>query len=211
MAIANPARDAMRTAGLRDGREFRTQATDGQISRITQLRKGVFAVDYRREMFFSHEHEVSPGMRLYGVLHPKWTAEDDSEHEFWQSFSDADPDDADYIIGFVDGLCTGAAATPAFEGIPSFFRACCREARSGGSISYARAGRELARHVEDLIPYDADSDEWAAEVDHLEALIADRRDEHVWNWFQRRYPRCMQLVPKRRRQAFLAGVYDLHS
>jgi hypothetical protein len=32
--------------------------------------------------------------------------------------------------------------------------------------------------------------------------------EAVWGWFTKNYPNAMKLVPERRRDQFLMGVYD---
>jgi len=97
----------------------------------------------------------------------------------------------------------------AFRGCPTFFRALCSEARRGGLASYVGAGHELMRHVERLAPYCADDDDWDAEVEKLNSLVEQEDDQAVLTWFVDHYPKCMQLVPKRRRESFLAGVYAM--
>lgn len=97
---------------------------------------------------------------------------------------------------------------PVFGGVPSFFRHCCRAASSGGKSSYTDAGRELARHIDTLVPDDCHEDDWQNEVELLETLAQDHNEEEVWSWFQARFPRCMKLVPERRRDAFVAGVCE---
>jgi hypothetical protein len=91
------------------------------------------------------------------------------------------------------------------SGVPSFFRACCYEAANGGG-GYSVPGWHLANALGSQIPYDLDMDEWQAEVEALHQLIADKDDEGVWAWFKRHYPKCMALVPARRREQFVAGV-----
>ena len=95
-----------------------------------------------------------------------------------------------------------------FSGIPSFFRACCRDASRGGGFGFDHPGRELARHVIDLSPYGYDDDEWMAEVSCLEPLVQENDDRGVVAWFVAYYPKCMALVPKRRRRSFAAGAMD---
>jgi len=55
-----------------------------------------------------------------------------------------------------------------------------------------------------------DEDEWGREVDALLALLDGRDDEPVWGWFKRHYPKCMALVPARRRWQFVEGVRKAH-
>jgi hypothetical protein len=95
----------------------------------------------------------------------------------------------------------------AFRGVPTFFRACCAAASTGGSLGYDHAGRELTRHLHNLIPDDLGFEEWESECKSLCTLIQKRDDDAVEQWFVSRYPRCLALVPKRRRAAFLQGVY----
>jgi hypothetical protein len=65
------------------------------------------------------------------------------------------------------------------------------------------------RHVRELDPYDADPDEWDAECDRLDQLLQQGDSQAVLRWFLDRYPRCMALVPRRRRASFLKGVRDM--
>lgn len=97
-----------------------------------------------------------------------------------------------------------------FSGIPSFFRACCREASYGGVLGYDHAGHELHRHIRSLAPYSIEDDDWQDnECDALDRLIeADDRDG-VIAWFVGHYPRCMALIPCRRRETFLRGVFAM--
>src|SRR5262245_61940516 len=58
---------------------------------------------------------------------------------------------------------------PKFTGVPSFFHARCWEASQGGTNTYADAAWHLAIHIgdSDLMPYDADVDEWEVYVEQL--------------------------------------------
>jgi hypothetical protein len=102
---------------------------------------------------------------------------------------------------------------------PTFFVACCHEAARGGTNGYAAAGRTLARHLHALAPYEMEEAEWEEELRRLEDRLYPPReggllaifnpdDEQVWEWFTRNLPRCTALVPRRRREQFLAGVYE---
>lgn len=100
-----------------------------------------------------------------------------------------------------------------FDGIPTFFRACCREARTQRN-GYAGPGYHLAIGLAGMVPYDCDDDDWQEELNKLEALLSPtdpgklRDDNAVWEWFASHYPKCMALVPRRRREQFLKGVYQ---
>mgnify|MGYP006908357806 CR=1 FL=1 len=96
-----------------------------------------------------------------------------------------------------------------FRGVPTFFRCCCATARSGGDVGYDHPGRELTRHLCDQIPVGMDYNQWISELDSLEQLMSQGEDEAVIDWFVQFYPNCMALVPKRRRGAFLRGVYEM--
>ncbi len=93
------------------------------------------------------------------------------------------------------------------EGVPSFFRGCCLEAQRGGENGYANAAWHLSGALGSQIPYDIEDDDWADQIDALKGLIKDEDGEGVWSWFKRHYPKCMQLVPTRRREQFVSGVY----
>jgi hypothetical protein len=99
---------------------------------------------------------------------------------------------------------------PQFSGIPGFFKASCCNARIGGSSGYESAGRELARHLEDLIPHDLldESEVWAEEIKLLRPHVEASNDQEVLRWFIARFPNCIAMVPKRRRGSFLHGAYS---
>jgi len=103
------------------------------------------------------------------------------------------------------------AASGVFGGVPTYFRASCYEARAGGSAGYDVPGLHLSRHVTHQVPDDVGSeDEWESMVDELRFAAASGDDDAVWSWFLIHYPRCMELVPPRRRASFLQGVYRAH-
>jgi hypothetical protein len=116
------------------------------------------------------------------------------------------------------------AAPKQHGGVPTYFRALCAEAARGGEFGYRSPGYELARHLSDQQPYDADADEWGAELQRLSDLLLPRNpatppgpgriayhlrdDAAVWRWFEEHYPKWAALVPPRRRKQFVAGVYE---
>jgi hypothetical protein len=92
------------------------------------------------------------------------------------------------------------------HGVAGFFRASCYEARRGGDQGYYGAGYNLARALGSQSPDDLESDEWCEAVEVLQGLLAHDDDEPVWTWFVQHYPKMMALVPRRRRDQFVAGV-----
>jgi hypothetical protein len=103
-----------------------------------------------------------------------------------------------------------AAARPAPRNTsgacPTFFKSICWEARRGGGLGYDRAGSKLIRVAATLVAYDTD-EELIEKLKGLEALVLARDDVGVLGWFDRELPKCMALIPQRRRASFLAGVY----
>ena len=93
----------------------------------------------------------------------------------------------------------------AFRGVPTFFKALCAEARQGGANNYGRAGHEFTRHLASSMPYEFDEEEWFEQLDNLQSMIEEERDFDAWNWFREYFPKCMELVPNRRKDQFLAG------
>jgi hypothetical protein len=104
-----------------------------------------------------------------------------------------------------------AAARPAPRktsgALPTFFRAVCLEASRGGGLGYDWAGRKLLRAAAELIAWDT-TEELQHKYMELESLIWARDDGGVLGWFDRELPRCMGLIPRRRRASFLNGVYQ---
>jgi hypothetical protein len=59
-------------------------------------------------------------------------------------------------------------------------------------------------------------EDWAAALAGLGELVGvgrrrlarpERDDAAVWAWVEEHVPRCAALIPRRRRQAFVAGFY----
>ena len=108
---------------------------------------------------------------------------------------------------------------------PSFFVCVCRTASSSGG-SYAGPGYSLAIHVRELIADDVGADvaaklnqfieragealgsveEWTFEEAVANETMSAVLDE-AWEWFGATVPRCMELVPARRKQTFMRGVF----
>lgn len=95
-----------------------------------------------------------------------------------------------------------------FRSVPSFFRKCCATASAGRQPSYADAGYHLTLHIAALEPYEAEEGQWVSEVRELWNLASSQNEAEVLRWFLARFPACMGMVPKRRRQNFVAGIYQ---
>jgi len=101
------------------------------------------------------------------------------------------------------------ATIPVFRGVPSFFRACCHDAaQQNYRLDYSNAGYHLAMNLLRLAPLETEFDEWANEVDSLWKLCESSDVDAVIRWFIDRFPRCMALIPKRRRWKFAQGVFE---
>jgi hypothetical protein len=83
---------------------------------------------------------------------------------------------------------------------PSFFRALCAEASTGGLHSYKSVGASLARHVANQMDDPA--------LEELEALLSSDDDAGVLDWAEHYLPRCIAAVPKPKRAALIAGMVE---
>jgi hypothetical protein len=90
--------------------------------------------------------------------------------------------------------------------VPTYFRASCFDASRGEGGGYFAVERTLAGSLGSEIPYELEDDEWQSEVERLEEFMAAA----AWSWLRAHYPRCMALVPSRRKERFLAGVRDAY-
>ncbi len=87
--------------------------------------------------------------------------------------------------------------------LPTFFRACCMEAEQARHGGYKNAGWHLGRHTERLV------DE-SAPIDMLRAACRNMDIESVLRWYAQWLPRCLELVPTRRRKQLARGVIEEH-
>ncbi|MCK6478843.1 MAG: hypothetical protein L6R43_01470 [Planctomycetes bacterium] len=97
-----------------------------------------------------------------------------------------------------------------FEGVPTFFRACCYEARGGGRESYKWAGWHLANSLSQGVPYDISWDEWPSILEDLTQALERDDFDAAWKWFEDHMPKCAVLVPRKRRRKFIEGVQKAH-
>jgi hypothetical protein len=89
---------------------------------------------------------------------------------------------------------------------PAFFKMTCAEAGLGGGHGYDWAGRKLIGCAAGLIAAETNED-LSEKFEELRGLIRAENDDGVLDWFDRELPRCMELIPRRRRASFLVGVY----
>lgn len=90
---------------------------------------------------------------------------------------------------------------------PTFFRACCHQASSGGRNSYKSAAYQLARSIPSLCPDELEDEEWYQRIDDLNDCIDDNdSDDWIVSWFLANAPDCMRHVPRRRYNSFCDGV-----
>jgi len=97
-----------------------------------------------------------------------------------------------------------AASRTGSGACPSYFRALCRTATDGTTGGYRHVGHQFIGGVASIIEGDDDD---LAKLDELAARVLARDDAGTLAWFDRELPRCMALIPARRRHQFLAGVY----
>jgi len=96
---------------------------------------------------------------------------------------------------------------PKHTGVPSFFRYGCLEATRGGESGYWNAGWHLAIHTYEQMPYDIEDDEqWEEMLDELREAAGNEDVDAVWDWYCQVFPKCMELVPIRRKDQFVKGV-----
>lgn len=93
-----------------------------------------------------------------------------------------------------------------FTEVPPFFEHSCHAARLG--VGYLLAGYRLMALVHQLAPNGCDRGVWRAETSLLGRLVREADDTAIIQWFLDRYPSCMSLVPKRRLECFVRGVYQ---
>ncbi|MDF1552461.1 MAG: hypothetical protein P1P84_05330 [Deferrisomatales bacterium] len=87
---------------------------------------------------------------------------------------------------------------------PSFFRGCVASSRTSRE-GYRIAGYHLALHALEIL----DGEVEPSVFRDLGAILGSRYPEDaLWRWFRTTFPRCMALVPSRRKATFLAGVLD---
>ena len=84
---------------------------------------------------------------------------------------------------------------------PTYFKACIDEARSKRhNMGYSSPGWHLAihlsRHVEDIA------------MEELDKIVEKEDNKRIIQWFKYYLPRCIALVPARRRENFLKGFWQ---
>lgn len=64
------------------------------------------------------------------------------------------------------------------------------------------------RHLDELVPDGLEEEEWLTEVERFTKFLLPNQDEAALNWLLEHFPRCMELVPPRRRKTFLKGLWE---
>ncbi len=96
---------------------------------------------------------------------------------------------------------------PTYGAFPAYFKIRCQTARTGGANGYEDAGYMLAHGLDSEDPYELTSQQWRDELAKLRDLInAEDTNKQILAWFQRHLPRCVAIVPPRRRTRFIDGV-----
>lgn len=91
------------------------------------------------------------------------------------------------------------------RGLPSHFRARCRDAKRG-IIDYSDVGYHLAQCLHGEVPDDLEEEEWWDRIETLFSMLGAEYDQDIWYWFRDHLPRFMALIPRRRMEQFLKGV-----
>lgn len=82
---------------------------------------------------------------------------------------------------------------------PTFFRGCVARAKTSRN-GYSDAAHHLMIHLRELLDGEVPGDV----IDRL--LLAPDAAEQIWRWLRTTLPRCMALVPSRRKPSFLKGI-----
>ncbi len=93
----------------------------------------------------------------------------------------------------------------AHYGIPIHFRGGIADVQQRTGTTYADIGWHFGLHMRELVePFGYAAAE--RKLDRLEAYINAGNFDKALKWFDKEFPRCMALVPKRRRMSFIKGI-----
>lgn len=93
--------------------------------------------------------------------------------------------------------------------LSTFFRALVATATTGGAGGWRHVGAQFAGGCNSDMPYElTDRRKAADEMGRLKQRANDGDGDAVLVWFDKNFPRCMALVPRRRRDAFAEGVIE---
>lgn len=95
-----------------------------------------------------------------------------------------------------------------FSAIPTFFMGLCHEASQGEKGSYRWVGYKLARATGGLVPYSANDEKWATQVEELVELANHGDRPGVLRWFKRTFPKCLSIIPLQEKDAFVDGIFQ---
>ena len=86
--------------------------------------------------------------------------------------------------------------------LPTFFRALVHEAKTS-RYGYAVPGYHIGIHLIDLVNGWV-NDEAGSEL--ATAIHGGKPVDEIWKWLRRYLPRCMAIVPMRRKGTFMEGI-----
>lgn len=84
---------------------------------------------------------------------------------------------------------------------PTFFRGCVARARTS-RVGYSDAGYHLMIHIFELVGDEVHE----TAITELRQAVDGADYERIWEWLRRTVPRCMALIPSRRKATFLRGI-----
>lgn len=86
--------------------------------------------------------------------------------------------------------------------VPSFFKTACAEVERGGAGGYALPGRILLLHA--LRALDDEP------LEELAEIVFDEDAARALVWCEAHVPKCLEIVPGRRRQQFAEGLLSAY-
>jgi len=95
---------------------------------------------------------------------------------------------------------------------PSYLRATAWEASHDFKDGYRWFGNKLASHLLEMVENDLEVDEGEDEAELTDAIldfIAEATDDEIWKWLRTAMPKCMALVPPRRKDTFMLGFNEV--
>jgi hypothetical protein len=102
------------------------------------------------------------------------------------------------------------------KGVPTYFKACVVEAatrktlaydpNTGKSIraDYSHPAAHLAIHIDEYL-----SEQALNQLSAIPKAPHDERGKRLLEFFLKEFPSCMKLIPRRRRDQFLKGIYNV--
>lgn len=93
--------------------------------------------------------------------------------------------------------------------MPTFFRLHCHTAAHGGAKGYFDAGWHLALATPSLLePLDY-PEVVQGKLDELRSALDSGDFREIIAWYEKEFPKCMELVPQRRRNQFARAIVEV--